>query len=235
MANSVQYANEPTIASLLELHKREVMSQTNCHQVGEIVSFDAGKQTAEVKIKMLKMINGELKSYPIIVDCPCVVLCGGEGRITFPIRQGDGCLVLFNDKDLDNWYASGQEMAPRTDRAHSFTDAMAIVGVHNLQNCFSDYLTSGTELKYGSSTIKLEENKVTITDGSASVVLSNGQVTITATNVTVTSPTVAFSGAVAIAGATTIAGGLTVQGKDIGPSHTHSGVRSGGDSTGGVN
>lgn len=228
MANSIQQS-EPTLASLLELFKDNIMMQLNCHQVGEIVSFDTSTQTAEVQIKMLKTHNGELKDYPVLIDCPCIILGGGKGRLTFPISSGDSCLVLFNDRDIDNWFSGGQKMQPRTERKHNFSDAIALVGPRNLQSKITDYLSDGTELKYGSSTIKLQDNKVTITDGSASVVLSGGQVTITSTNVTVTSPNVSFSGVVSITG------GLTVGGKDIGPNHTHSGVRTGDGNTGGVN
>lgn len=162
MRNAAQYGNEPTLASLLELFKKGVKKEINCHQVGEIVSFDSDNQTAEVQIKMSYIVNGEIKQYPLLVDCPCVVLGGGQGRITFPIQQGDSCLVLFNDRDIDNWFSGGQTMQPRTERAHSFSDAIALVGIRNMQNKITDYLADGTELRYGSSTIKLQDGKITI-------------------------------------------------------------------------
>ena len=227
MANSIQNA-EPTLASLLDLFKGNVMMEMNCHQVGEIVSFDSSTQTAEVQIKMFKMQNGVIKDFPILIDCPCVVLGGGEGRVTFPIKQGDSCLVLFNDRDIDNWYAGGQKMLPRTERKHSFSDAIALVGIHNKQNQINDYLNNGTELKYGNSTIKLQDNKVTITNGTSSIELSSGTITVTGTSLVVTAPTVAFSGAVSVGGT------LTVQGTDVGPSHVHSGVSRGNSNTDGV-
>lgn len=234
MANSLTQATAPTLASVLALHKDDVMYSVNCHQVGEIVSFNPTTQTAEVQIKMQRTVKGEIKDYPVLIDCPCVVLGGGEGRITFPISAGDSCLVLFNDKDIDNWYAGGQKMPPRSQRLHSFSDAFALVGIRNRQNQITDYLADGTELKYGGSTIKLEDNKVTITNGTATIEMNSGNVTITATNVTVTSPTVAFTGAVSMASSLSVTGALTVQGKDIGPEHKHSGVASGNKQTGGV-
>lgn len=228
MANSIKQANNQSLASLLELQRLNTLNTINCHQVGEIVSFDPQKQTAEIQIKMSYIVNGEIKQYPVLLDCPCVVLGGGEGRITFPITQGDSCLVIFLDRDMDNWYAGGQTMLPNTERMHSFSDAIAIVGIRNRQNQITDYLAEGTEWKYGGSTIKLEENKVTVTNGTATVEISSGNVTINATNLAVNTPTVAFSGAVSIAGA------LTVQGKDIGPNHKHSGVQGGSGTSGGV-
>lgn len=243
MANSIQNA-EPTLASLLELFKGNVMMEINCHQVGEIVSFDSSTQTAEVQIKMLKMQNGELKDFPILIDCPCVVLGGGKGVITFPIKQGDSCLVLFNDRDIDNWYASGQKMLPRTERKHNYSDAIALVGVRNLQNKIENYLNDGVEVKYGNSTIKLQQDKVTIDNnkstivmdkdditidnGKATVLISKGDVSITADKVTITAPDSV------VAGNLSVSGSLLVQGKDVGPNHRHTGGDLGWGNTGGV-
>lgn len=227
MANYVQQANEQTLASLLQLHKADIMNSINCHQVGEIVSFNSSTQTAEVQIKMLKMINGELKEYPILIDCPCVILGGGDGVITFPISQGDSCLVLFNDKDIDNWYSGGQTMQPRTDRTHCFSDAIALVGVRNKLTQLSSYLTSGAEFKYGSSTIKLENGTITIDNGSATFKISSSSVTIQGSSVSIT-------GDLSITGNVSITGTFTVNGKNVGDTHMHSGVTGGQGTTGGV-
>lgn len=212
MSQPVQYGNQPSLTSLLELFQRNIMSSLNCHQVGEIVSFNSSTQTAEVSVKMTYQVNGKIMEYPLLIDCPCIIVGGGKGRLTFPISSGDSCLVLFNDRDIDNWYASGQTMPPRTGRKHSFSDAIALVGLHNSQNKITDYLATGTELKYGDSTIKLEDNKVTLTNGDSSIILSNGSIQIT--------------------GAVAITGSFTVNGKDVGDTHRHSGVASGTSNTG---
>jgi hypothetical protein len=190
------------------------MRQINCHQVGEIVSFDPATQTAEVQVKMSFLLNGEIKEYPLLLDCPCIVLAGGEGALTMPISAGDSCLVLFNDRDMDNWYSGGQTMPPRTDRLHDFSDAIALVGLRNKQNKLSGYLAQGTELKYGSSTIKLENGKVTVTNGTATVAVEGANITLT--------------------GNVAVVGTFSVNGKDVGDTHVHSGVSSGSSNTGGV-
>lgn len=221
MSKALQYGPQPTLASLLELHRKGTMRQINCHQVGEIVSFNPSTQTAEVKVKMSFVYNGEIKEYPLLLDCPCIVLAGGQGALTMPISAGDSCLVLFNDRDMDNWYSGGQTMPPRTDRLHDFSDAIALVGLRNKQNQLSGYLAQGTELKYGSSTIKLENGKVTVTNGTSNVLIDNSGVTVTAANITIT-------------GNVAITGTFSVNGKNVGDTHTHSGVTSGPSNTGGV-
>ena len=221
MSKALQFGPQMTLASLLELEKKGTKRQINCHQVGEIVSFNPDNQTAEVQIKMSFLLNGEIKEYPLLLDCPCIILAGGDGALTLPIQAGDSCLVLFNDCDMDNWFASGQTMPPRTDRLHDFSDAIALVGLRNKQNKLSGFLAQGTELKYGDSTIQLENGKVTLKNGTATVVMDQGNVTVTATNI-------ALTGAVAVTGT------FSVNGKDVGDTHVHSGVTSGGSNTGGV-
>lgn len=214
MENSLTQATAPTLASVLELHKDDIMYSLNCHQVGEIVSFNSQTQTAEVQIKMQRTVKGEIKDYPVLIDCPCIVLGGGEGRVTFPISAGDSCLVIFNDKDIDNWYAGGQKMPPRSQRLHSFSDAFALVGIHNKLNQISDYLADGTELKYKGSSIKVQDGKVIISNGSATVTMDSSNVSII--------------------GNVSITGTFMVNGKNVGDTHTHSGVTTGSGTTGGV-
>lgn len=162
MSKALQYGPQLTLASLLELQSKGTSRQINCHQVGEIVSFDPATQTAEVQVKMSFLLNGEIKEYPLLLDCPCIILAGGQGSVTFPIQAGDSCLVLFNDRDMDNWYSSGQTMPPRTDRLHDFSDAIALVGLRNKQNQISGYFADGVEIKHGNSSIKLKDGYIDI-------------------------------------------------------------------------
>ncbi|MBO7735895.1 MAG: hypothetical protein J6S67_25220 [Methanobrevibacter sp.] len=221
MSNALKLGNNQNLASLLELYRLSLMYQINCHQIGEIVSFNPSTQTAEVQIKMSKIEDDEIKEYPILIDCPCVILSGGKGSLTFPIEAGDSCLVLFNDRDIDNWYSGGQKMPPRTPRMHNFADAIALVSVRNKQNKISNYLSTGTELKYGNSTIKLEDGKVTVTNGSSTVLIDNTGVNVTGANINLT-------------GNVVVSGSFVVNGKDIGPGHTHTTTTS-GYPTSGVN
>lgn len=162
MSKALQFGPQLTLASLLDLQSKGTSRQINCHQVGEIVSFDPATQTAEVQVKMSFLLNGEIKEYPLLLDCPCVILAGGQGAVTFPIQAGDSCLVLFNDRDMDNWYSSGQTMTPRTDRLHDFSDAIALVGLRNKQNQISGYFAEGVEIKHGNSSIKLKDGYIDI-------------------------------------------------------------------------
>jgi hypothetical protein len=152
--------NDPGLAELMTLMKADVMTNLNCHHIGVIQSFDAAKQTATVTIAYKKTIfqaNPQtgvyapvLINYPLLADCPVICLGGGSAALTFPIKQGDECLVLFNDRDIDNWFQAGQIGPNATPRAHSIADGFALVGIRSLNSVLTGYDSTHATLRNGS-------------------------------------------------------------------------------------
>jgi hypothetical protein len=196
------------LRNLLEIVKEEIKNDINCHLIGQIQSFNSVSQTAEIQIMYKRVMNGKLKDYPILVDCPIFTLSGGNGLITMPITKGDSCLVLFNDRDIDRWFQSGQINPPQTARKHSFSDGLAIVGFRNSLNKISNYLSDGINIEYNGNKIVLQSDKISLSVGSS-------KIEITASGISIT-------------------GILTNNGKIVGDTHIHSGVTTGGGVTGAV-
>ena len=98
--------------------KRDFFSSLHCALPGNIVSFDAEKQTAEIQ-PAVKV--GSL-SYPILVDVPVFM------PVPFEVHPGDACLVVFADINIDAWLASGEPSFPESPRQHSLSDGFAFVG-----------------------------------------------------------------------------------------------------------
>ena len=121
----------PTLRSLLATFKQEVFEDLNCHAVGTITAFNATLQTASVQLSIPRVVNGKVIPYPLLTDCPVFVPSGGGAALTFPIAAGDPCLVLFNDRDLDNWFTTGNMTPPNSNRMHSLSDGLVLVGVRN--------------------------------------------------------------------------------------------------------
>lgn len=175
---------EPQLKDLLDLLTKQIKLDMNCHHIGTIKSFNALTQTAEVSINYTKTFlhldqvgNQRLDTpnYPILVDCPVIVLNGGGGSLTFPIEAGDECLVLFNDRDLDNWFGTGGvSSAPLTGRLHSFSDAIALVGVRSIPNVELLYGSDHVALKYKTNKIQIFDDKIVLNLNSlVSLVLTN--------------------------------------------------------------
>ena len=96
---------------------------------GEIVSFDADKCTAIVKpIGKIKRPDGQKVDYPQIAKVPLHFQQSStqESCICFPVKPGDGCLLLFSEQALDAWRSGGEEFP---DLKHDLTNAIAIMGV----------------------------------------------------------------------------------------------------------
>lgn len=184
--------NEPELKDLLDLVKKDVMLNINCHHIGTVQSFDETTQTAQVTINYTRTyvqmdpvtgLQGQVqRDYPLIIDAPVIVIGGGSGALTFPVGIGDECLVLFNDRDIDNWFTGGGVGPVATISYHSFSDALVLVGVRSLQKVIPNYDPDLIELrsKDGLTKVSLDPDSgdVTVTAGNA------GKVTIN--NLTVT-------------------------------------------------
>jgi hypothetical protein len=118
---------------LMQSVKSDVMQSMFCVQLGTIQAYDNLKNTAKITINFKKQFgNGKVVDYPPLEDCPVFTLYGGDASISIPIKKGDQCIILFNDRNIDNWYLNGSTGVPADVRCHSIADGIAIVGVRNL-------------------------------------------------------------------------------------------------------
>ncbi len=101
-----------------EALKRDFFLSLHCALPGNVVSFDAEKQTAEIQpaVKVGSM------SYPILADVPVFM------PVPFEVHPGDACLVVFSDVDIDTWLETGEAAVPNSARRHSLSDGFAFVG-----------------------------------------------------------------------------------------------------------
>jgi hypothetical protein len=123
----------PSLTDIIDNFKVEIFRDFNCMKIGEIQSYDKTTASAQVKIKIKEWTDkdaNESIDYPLIDDVPIMILQGGGTWVEFPIAKGDPCLLFFNDRDIDNWWTSGNETTPNSLRKHSLSDCIALVGVN---------------------------------------------------------------------------------------------------------
>jgi hypothetical protein len=119
-------------------HADNILLATNCHQLGTIQSFDASTQTASATIDYPKTINvfdevsgntiQKVVTYPPLADCPVRFAFGSKGGFTEPVKKGDKCMILFNDRDMDLWFTGVVGKPVNSNRLHHFSDALILVG-----------------------------------------------------------------------------------------------------------
>lgn len=128
---SIRDPLDAELQDVMEDGLQVAQARINCVQVGRIESVDPDRQTAEVEIQFRRRVGEDrTEAYPLLVDCPLVVLQGGGAYLDLPVAAGDYCLVLFCDRDIDTWWDGAQVAEPRTTRKHSLSDGFALVGVN---------------------------------------------------------------------------------------------------------
>lgn len=163
------YIVQPSLKDLLDTLRNEIFSSLNCSKIGEIVSFDSAKKTAEIKILIKKLINGNYVSYPAFVDVPVFTLQGGGGSIQMPIAAGDQCLVVFSDNNFDTWFSTGNESNPFDNRSHDLSDAIAIVGLNSLRSNLENYPANEVRLNYNNTRLAIKSGKLNLQNTTTSL------------------------------------------------------------------
>ncbi|WP_395128204.1 Gp138 family membrane-puncturing spike protein [Klebsiella pneumoniae] len=187
---------------------------------GVIQSFDPENLTCVVEISVFS-VKPEGKSvdrldvdnvfYPLILDAPVIFPRGGGVTLTFPVKEGDECLVVFADRCIDFWWQNGNVQNGSRGRMHDYSDAFVIPGPQSQAKKISGISTTAAQLRTD--------------DGSAFIeIASNGAVTIN-------SPQTIVNGHFHVNGDITSTGDQTAAGISQ-VNHTHGGVESGGSSTG---
>lgn len=141
-----------------------IFNQLNCHLLGTVAAFHADTQTADIQPVIQRLVpdystnppQWVAKTMPLLQGVPVFIPSGGGGTLTFPVAPGDAALVLFNDRDMGNWFVSGSaNTPPPTQRAHNLSDGLALIGFRNLTTALAGYSTTDAVLQNGGSQISL--------------------------------------------------------------------------------
>lgn len=115
--------------------------------LGVIQSFDPDEVTATIQIGNMGNYQQQSKAYPPLVDVPVVFPRGGGCTLTFPVKEGDECLVIFSDRCIDFWWQSGGVQERVYTRCHDLSDAFAIVGPQSQAQKISGISARAVELR----------------------------------------------------------------------------------------
>ena len=95
-----------------------------------IVEYDYEKQKASVQPLLNKSwADGTETPMPILNDVPVIFPRAGGGSLTFPVRPGDTCLLVFIERSTDLWKTQGGQVTPDDNRKLDLSDAVAIPGL----------------------------------------------------------------------------------------------------------
>lgn len=128
--NFQAYTNKPNLYMVLKAFQDETFAKLNCMKIGVI---DEILENNEVKCsitnKMLMQTNSDGSSvwqnYPPIY-AKVWFMGSGETGINYPLSQGSPCLLLFNDREFESYFKTGQVSTLCDTRMHSLNDCICI-------------------------------------------------------------------------------------------------------------
>lgn len=130
---------------------------------GYVESFDPEKVTVVVQLGLQHqrlMPDGTVQQVTpsLLYDVPVYFPRGGGATLTFPIKQGDECLVIFACRSIDSWWQSGGVQAQSDSRSHDMSDGFAIIGPMSQANKISGISADKVQLRSddGSTYIELD-------------------------------------------------------------------------------
>ncbi|EHF8259118.1 hypothetical protein B8Z58_005064, partial [Enterobacter roggenkampii] len=146
MSASTQSRNG-SFDDVLASERQSINEQIRVALPGIIQSFDPDTVTATVQPSVRSMErdndgNTTTDDYPLLVDVPVIFPRGGGCTLTFPVKAGDECLVIFSDRCIDFWWQNGGIQEPADPRMHDLSDAFAIVGPQSQAHKISGISTS---------------------------------------------------------------------------------------------
>jgi len=175
----LRLAGEADLTTVLKGVINKVGLQLNCVRVGIIQSFNATDLTAEVQIANKRTLGinqdgtQQTKDYALVT----AKICYCTPFITYPIKQGDECILLFNDREIESWFISGEVQPEAYPRMHDLTDCIAIVGLRSLATMI-EIMANTLHLFYGGSDIQIKDGSITQTSGNGSKLILDSLITI---------------------------------------------------------
>lgn len=238
------------LSEVLKTERSVINNQLRVALPGIVQSFDPDTVTAVVQpaIRYIEQDNNGNQSthdYPLLMDVPVVFPRGGGCTITFPVKAGDECLLVFSDRCIDFWWQSGGVQEAVDPRQHDLSDAFAFLGPQSQAAKISNISTSTLQMRSdgGETYVELDPVSQTINlvaPGGVNVVTPMAKFSERVTIIGMLTWLGGMTGSIAsgtaakITGAIQFLGTLTSNGKDISDQHTHDSVQTGNDKSGKV-
>ena len=130
MSLAQQNGNEtPDWLDVVKDQIRTALLEINTCMPGIIKGYDPATRTATVQPAIKRTtVEGEIVSRPLLEEVPVVFPYAGSQGITFPLNDGDPCLLIFSQRSIDDWVTLKLEGEVTDTRLHDINDAFCIPG-----------------------------------------------------------------------------------------------------------
>ena len=125
------FKGNPNLEDVFDVVKLHTTSLINCSRIGKIRSFNPDNCTAYIDIMELIPNDGENEIPSILPDVPVMIYGSTNTRIVPPDIIGSNCLLVFQDRNIDNFLITGEQYEPADERTHSFADCVALLTLNS--------------------------------------------------------------------------------------------------------
>lgn len=229
--DSRERMNDPLVGLSVALSGWQSKIQTAIP--GIIQSFSADHMTCTVQPAISGQVRDESGNLtgmelPLLVDCPVQFPAGGGCTLTFPVKPGDECLVVFSSRCIDSWWQAGGIQAQAELRMHDLSDGFALLGFRSVPRVIGGISGTAAQLRTDDGLAFVEVDSSThainaVTSGAA-LIDAQGDITLTA-------PLVTINGDVKVNGRVDTTGDVKAATISL-QTHRHTGVTTGGGTSG---
>ena len=130
---------------------------------GKVISYSNGRAVVQSLIKF-RIDEETMADSPPIAEVPIIFPSGsgGNASVTFPIKAGDGVLLCFSERAIDDFLQGGQSADPRQ---FDLTDAMAIPGLYPSAMGGASKFPDDVCLYHGGTSLRVQQGGNVIVTG----------------------------------------------------------------------
>jgi len=159
-----------------------------------IIKYYPENQTADILVSAERVTHTSSKSNnstsrSAILGVPVHTPSGGGWAITFPVKVGDTCVMLFSQIGYDHWLYENKDKAgtylglpkPHLSRQFNEDDGFAFVGMNSLPQAVPDYHATHSQWRGPNSSLQV----ISLNDDKTISIISDTKVTVTTPQVEV--------------------------------------------------
>ncbi|AQS88176.1 phage-related protein [Neoasaia chiangmaiensis NBRC 101099] len=173
------------------LHGLQARMWTALPGVIQSVSFENGAPFASVQPAVKgRFVNDDLTiawhDLPLLPHCPIHFARGGGFSLTFPVNEGDECLLVFASRSLDEWFRNGEAQPAYDLRQHDLSDGIALVGLTSAARPLANISQASAQLRSddGQTVIDVKSGSITMTVGGCRMQLTSSGLAVTGGKIT---------------------------------------------------
>jgi hypothetical protein len=122
---------------------------------GVFTSFDPVEQLADIQPTLKIKVNDVLQNLPLLTSVPVRFSRSRDFSITFPLVVGDEVLLIFAERSIDTWLINGGIQNPFDFRKHNLSDAFAFPMCYSQKNLIPSFDSTNLEIKANSGSAKI--------------------------------------------------------------------------------